>query len=350
MNWEATTNLKEGLIKTYRWQKEYSKPLYEKKLYQDQVKHKISAVIACYKDAQAIPFMYERLVKTFYKISVDYEIIFVNDASPDNTSEVLQVLAQQDKHIIGIEHSRNFGSQSAFMSGMEISTGDVVVLLDGDLQDPPELIEEFYSKWNEGNDVVYGRRVKREGNRMLIKLYKVFYRIFRNLSYVPMPLDAGDFSMMDRRVVEELIKLPETDQFLRGLRAWVGFKQVGVPYTRPERMFGITTNNWRKNIGWARKAIFSFSYVPLELLTYLGWTLTTLSLIAIITQIVLYFMGSPVPHGITTIVVLILFFGGVNMLAISILGEYLGKILEEVKKRPKFIRKRIIKSQQDAEE
>ena len=350
LNWEATTDLKEGLIKTYRWQKEYSKPLYEKKLYQDQVKHKISAVIACYKDAQAIPFMYERLVKTFYKISVDYEIIFVNDASPDNTSEVLQVLAQRDKHIIGIEHSRNFGSQSAFMSGMEISTGDVVVLLDGDLQDPPELIEEFYSKWNEGNDVVYGRRVKREGNRMLIKLYKVFYRIFRNLSYVPMPLDAGDFSMMDRRVVEELIKLPETDQFLRGLRAWVGFKQVGVPYTRPERMFGITTNNWRKNIAWARKAIFSFSYVPLELLTYLGWTLTTLSLIAIITQIVLYFMGSPVPHGITTIVVLILFFGGVNMLAISILGEYLGKILEEVKKRPKFIRKRIIKSQQDAEE
>ena len=350
LNWEATTDLKEGLIKTYRWQKEYSKPLYEKKLYQDQVKHKISAVIACYKDAQAIPFMYERLVKTFYKISVDYEIIFVNDASPDNTSQVLQVLAQRDKHIIGIEHSRNFGSQSAFMSGMEISTGDVVVLLDGDLQDPPELIEEFYSKWNEGNDVVYGRRVKREGNRMLIKLYKVFYRIFRNLSYVPMPLDAGDFSMMDRRVVEELIKLPETDQFLRGLRAWVGFKQVGVPYTRPERMFGITTNNWRKNIGWARKAIFSFSYVPLELLTYLGWTLTTLSLIAIITQIVLYFMGSPVPHGITTIVVLILFFGGVNMLAISILGEYLGKILEEVKKRPKFIRKRIIKSQQDAEE
>ena len=350
LNWEATTNLKEGLIKTYRWQKEYSKPLYEKKLYQDQVKHKISAVIACYKDAQAIPIMYERLIKTFYKISVDYEIIFVNDASPDNTSEVLQVLAQRDKHIIGIEHSRNFGSQSAFMSGMEISTGDAVVLLDGDLQDPPELIEEFYSKWKEGNDVVYGRRVKREGNRALMKLYKVFYRIFRNLSYVPMPLDAGDFSMMDRRVVEELIKLPETDQFLRGLRAWVGFKQVGVPYTRPERMFGITTNNWRKNIGWARKAIFSFSYVPLELLTYLGWTLTTLSLIAIITQIVLYFMGSPVPHGITTIIVLILFFGGVNMLAISILGEYQGKILEEVKKRPKFIRKRIIKSQQDAEE
>jgi polyisoprenyl-phosphate glycosyltransferase len=346
--WEATTGLKEGLIKTSNWQKEYSKPLYEKKIYQDQIKHKITTVIACYKDAQAMPIMYERLVKTFYKINVDYEIIFVNDCSPDNTSEVLQVLAQQDRHVVGIEHSRNFGSQSAFMSGMEIATGDAIVLLDGDLQDPPELIVDFYTKWNEGYDVVYGQRIKRDGNKFLVRLYRIFYRIFRNLSYVPIPLDAGDFSMMDRKVVEELIKLPETDQFLRGLRAWVGFKQTGVPYTRPERMFGVTTNNWRKNLAWARKAIFSFSYVPLELLTYLGWTLTVVSLLAAIVQIILYFTGSPIPHGITTIIVLILFFGGINMLAISIIGEYQAKILEEVKKRPKFIRRNIIKSQNDA--
>ena len=343
LNWEATTSLKDGLLKTLAWQKKYSKPLYEKKIYQDKIKHKITAVIACYKDAQAMPIMYERLVKTFLKINVDYEIIFVNDCSPDNTSDVLQVLTQQDKNIIGIEHSRNFGSQSAFMSGMEISSGDVVVLLDGDLQDPPELIESFYEKWNQGFDVIYGERIKRDGNKLLVFLYKIFYRLFRSLSYIPIPLDAGDFAMMDRKVVNELINLPETDQFLRGLRAWVGFKQVGVPYIRPERMFGVTTNNWRKNLAWARKGIFSFSYVPLELLTYLGWTLTTVSFLAIIIQIVLYFTGSPVPHGITTIIVLILFFGGINMLAISILGEYQAKILEEVKKRPKFIRRRIIK-------
>ena len=345
LNWEATTDLKEGLIKTYNWQKEYSKPLYEKKIYQDQIKHKITAVIACYKDAQAMPIMYERLVKTFHKINADYEIIFVNDCSPDNASEVLQVLVRQDKHVVGIEHSRNFGSQSAFMSGMEISTGDAVVLLDGDLQDPPELIEDFYAKWKEGIDVVYGQRVKRDGNKTLVKLYKVFYRIFRNLSYVPIPLDAGDFSMIDRKVVDELTRLPETDQFLRGLRAWVGFKQVGVPYVRPERMFGVTTNNWRKNLAWARKAIFSFSYVPLELLTYLGWTLTLVSLLAAVVQIILYFTGSPIPHGITTIIVLILFFGGINMLAISIIGEYQAKIIEEVKKRPKFIRRNVIRHQ-----
>ncbi|MET0638206.1 MAG: NAD-dependent epimerase/dehydratase family protein [Chitinophagaceae bacterium] len=347
LGWESTTDLKTGLLKTYEWQKQYSKPLYEKKLFQDLVRHKVTAVIACYKDAQAIPIMYERIVKVCHKINVDYEIIFVNDNSPDNTSEILQALVQQDKHVIGIEHSRNFGSQSAFMSGMEISTGDVVVLMDGDLQDPPELIEEFYQKWNEDFDVVYGQRIKREGNRFLVRLYKVFYRIFRNLSYIPIPLDAGDFSMMDRKVVNELVKLPETDQFLRGLRAWVGFKQTGVPYVRPERMFGVTTNNWRKNIGWARKAIFSFSYVPLELLTYLGWILTAISMLAAVTQIILYLAGTPVPHGLTTIIVLILFFGGVNMLAVSILGEYQAKILEEVKKRPKFIRRRILQSVQD---
>lgn len=170
------------------------------------------------------------------------------------------------------------------------------------------------------------------------------WRIFfgrRSVSYVPMPLDAGDFSLMDRKVVDELIKLPETDQFLRGLRAWVGFKQTGVDYIRPERMFGVTTNNMRKNFSWARKAIFSFSFVPLELITYLGVFLTIFSFVAIIIQIILYFAMPGNPHGITTIIVLILFFGGLQMLGISVLGEYQGKILEETKRRPKFIRRNI---------
>ena len=343
LNWKSATSLKEGLQKTYDWQKNYSKPLYEKKLLQDRIRHKLSAVIACYRDAEAVPFMHKRLVETFQKLGVDYEIIFVNDASPDNASEVLQKLVNEDDHVIAIEHSRNFGSQSAFLSGMEISTGDGVVLLDGDLQDPPELIEKFYAEWEKGFDVVYGRRVAREGDQTLASLYKMFYRLFRSVSYVPMPLDAGDFSLMDRKVVDELIKLPETDQFMRGLRAWVGFKQTGVDYVRPERMFGVTTNNWRKNLAWARKAIFSFSYVPLELMTYLGWALTILSFIAIIVQIILYFVIPGNPHGVTTIIVLVLFFGGLQMLGISILGEYQGKILEESKRRPKFIRKNIFR-------
>ena len=343
LGWSSETTLADGLRKTSEWQKQYSYPLYEKKLIQDKIRHKLTAVIACYKDAQAIPIMYQRLVATFKKINVDYEIIFVNDASPDNTLDVLHPLVQQDDHVIAIEHSRNFGSQAAFLSGMEISTGDGVILLDGDLQDPPELIEQFYEVWQQGNDVVYGRRVQREGNQQLVFFYRVFYRIFRKLSYVPIPLDAGDFSLMDRKVVDQLINMPETDQFLRGLRAWVGFKQVGVDYVRPERMFGQTTNNWRKNIAWARKAIFSFSYVPLEMLSYLGGLLTVISFIAIVLQIIAYFCLPGNPHGITTIIVLILFFGGLNMMGIALIGEYQGKILEEAKKRPKFIRKNVFR-------
>jgi len=345
LGWKSETPLNEGLKLTADWQKSYSKPLYEKKLVQDKIRHKLSAVIACYKDEQAIPFMYERLTATFKKIMVDYEIIFVNDCSPDNTALVLQHLVNQDDHVIAIEHSRNFGSQSAFLSGMEISTGDGVILLDGDLQDPPEMIEKFYAEYLNGFDVIYGRRVAREGNQQLALFYKIFYRVFRSVSYVPIPLDAGDFSLMDRKVVNELVQMPETDQFLRGLRAWVGFRQTGVDYVRPERMFGTTTNNMRKNISWARKAIFSFSYVPLEFLSYSGWVLTGLSFIAIFIQIILYFALPGTPHGITTIIVLILLFGGLNMLAISLIGEYQAKIVEEVKKRPKFIRRQIYKKE-----
>jgi polyisoprenyl-phosphate glycosyltransferase len=344
LNWTNSTTLQQGLTQTWQWQKDYSKPLYEKKIVQDKIRHKLSAVIACYRDAQAVPYMHERLTSTFRKIGVDYEIIFVNDASPDNASEVLQKLVQDDDHVIAIEHSRNFGSQAAFLSGMEISTGDGVILLDGDLQDPPELIEQFYAKYQEGYDVIYGRRVRREGNQSLAFFYKIFYRIFRSLSYVPIPVDAGDFSLMDRKVVEQLVLMPETDQFMRGLRAWVGFKQTGVDYIRPERMFGVTTNNWRKNLGWARKAIFSFSYVPLELLTYLGIFLTGFSFLAILWVIInALFIEKDIPHGISTIIVLILFFGGVNMLAVALIGEYQAKILEETKRRPKFIRKNIFR-------
>ena len=209
---------------------------------------KLSAIVACYRDAQAVPHMYERLRAVFEKIDVDGEIIFVNDASPDDAAQVLRELAGRDQTVVVINHSRNFGSQSAFTSGMRISTGDAVVLMDGDLQDPPELIEKFYERWREGYDVVYGSRVGREAPPYMRFLYKAFYRLFRAASYVRVPVDAGDFSLLDRRVVVALNSLPENNRFLRGLRAWVGFNQTGVPYVRPERMFGRTTNNFLKNI------------------------------------------------------------------------------------------------------
>ncbi len=299
---------------------------------------KISAIIACYRDAPAVPIMHERLTAVFNKIGVDYEIIFVNDNSPDNAREVLAQLAARDPHVVVINHSRNFGSQSGFTSGMKIATGDAVVLLDGDLQDPPELIEPFHQKWCEGYDVVYGNRVKREATLFLKIAYKAFYRLFRSASYVPIPLDAGDFSLIDKRVVKAMNSLPENNRFMRGLRAWVGFKQIGVPYVRPERMFGRTTNSLIKNLGWARKAILSFSYAPLDFITWIALITVGFSFLAIALQIVgRIFFPDLAPPGFTTLIVFFLFLGGIQLLCLSIIGSYLAHIYDEVKRRPPYI-------------
>lgn len=305
---------------------------------------KITAVIACYKDERAISHMHQRLTATFNKINVDYEIIFVNDGSPDNTEEMLAALVENDTHTIAINHSRNFGSQMAFTSGMELASGEAVVLLDGDLQDPPEIIEQFYEKWLQGFDVVYGVRVKREAPLMMQISYRLFYIIFHKMSYIKIPLNAGDFSLMDRKVVEVMKSFPERDRFLRGLRAWTGFRQIGVPYIRPERMFGKTTNNLYKNINWATRGIFSFSYIPLEIMTMVSFIAFLLALIGIIAQIVLRFIYPYTPHGVTTILVVILFLGSIQLMGISVLGQYIGRIFEEVKQRPKFVVKSVFRN------
>lgn len=302
----------------------------------------VSAIIACYNDEQAIPIMHERLVKVFNAIGCQYEIIFVNDGSPDNSETVLSELASRDPRVIVITHSRNFSSQNAFMSGMQVATGDAVVLLDGDLQDPPEIIPQFVEKWTEGFDVVYGVRARRDASMFLRVAYKLFYRIFSKLSYVRIPRDAGDFSLMDRKIVDILIAMPERDLFIRGLRAWVGFRQIGVPYHRPERMFGRTTNSILKNIRWAKKAIFSFSYEPLEMLFYSALLISLITFLTIIFYFASYLLHPDQPRGTTTIILLILFFGSVQLISISIIGEYLGRVFEEVKQRPTFIVKKIL--------
>jgi len=299
---------------------------------------RLSAVIACYRDAPAVPIMHERLTAVFRSLGVDYEIIFVNDGSPDNAREVLAELSKGDPHVVVVNHTRAFGSQSAFTSGLRLATGDAAVLLDGDLQDPPELIKEFYELWKEGYDVVYGKRVERDAPRIMRLAYKAFYRLFRKLSYIQVPLDAGDFSLLDRRVVNVLNDLPETNRFLRGLRAWVGFKQIGVPYRRPERMFGTTTNSLLKNLGWARRAIISFSYTPLDAIMWLALATVAVAFLGAVAQIVLrIFDPSSVSRGITTLLVVVLFMGGIQLLCLAIIGSYLAHIYEEVKRRPSYI-------------
>jgi dolichol-phosphate mannosyltransferase len=258
---------------------------------------------------------------------------------------VIQEISRTDKRVVGISHSRNFGSQSAFRSGMEIATKNACVLLDGDLQDPPELIERFVEKWREGYDVVYGRRKKRQAPLLMQFAYKAFYRIFDYFSYISIPQDAGDFSLMDKKVVQAILEFPERDLFIRGVRAFVGFKQIGIDYVRPERMFGVTTNNLAKNIGWAKKGILSFSYTPLTILSFSGTLLLIISLLLILVQFSLRILFPDLaPKGTSTILITTLLFGSINLFAIGVVGEYIAKIFEEVKQRPLFIRRKIIKN------
>ena len=302
-----------------------------------QSQRKLTAIAACYKDEQAIPFMAERLQKTFEKIGVDYEIIFVNDGSPDDTQTVIERLATGNPKIKGITHSRNFGSQNAFTSGMKLASGDACILLDGDLQDPPEVIEGFYERWREGFDVVYGVRTRREMPRLLELCYKGFYRLFQTMAYIRVPVDAGDFSLIDRKVMNVLNSLPERDRFVRGLRAWSGFKQTGVPYVRPERMFGRSTNNMLANFRWAKKGIFSFSYIPLEMIALGALIVSFIAVLAAFAQIISRILHPEIPQGIATIIVISLFLGAINLLSLAFIAEYIAKIFEEVKQRPQFV-------------
>ncbi|WP_029003248.1 NAD-dependent epimerase/dehydratase family protein [Azorhizobium doebereinerae] len=347
LGWEARTDLAAGLRATAGWVATLSDEEFEQGTKRNFLNRRrsISAIIACYKDGEAIPHMYRRLTETFRRLEIDYEIIFVNDCSPDDSAAVIQELSAQDSRVIGISHSRNFGSQMAFRSGMELSTKQGVVLLDGDLQDPPELIEQFYPHWEQGFDVVYGRRVRREMPWHWGLLYKLFYRVFAAFSYIRIPLDAGDFSLIDRRVVGWMLNCPERDLFMRGIRAYVGFRQVGVDYVRPERMFGRSTNNFLKNIEWAKKGIFSFSNTPLTMLTAAGVALLGLSFLASVVTILLkVFVPDIAPRGVTTLLLAVIAFGSLNVFAIGIVGEYVAKIMAEVKQRPRLIRAALIRN------
>lgn len=341
MGWKYKTNFEEGLKLNVEWEKTAADKL--KHVYIPSKNKMISAIIACYKDNKSIPILYRRLTETLKKSGYDYEIIFVNDSSPYDDEKVIANLCVQDSHVIGISHSRNFGSQSAFLSGMEISSGDAVVFLDGDGQDPPEVISDFIKKWEEGYDVVYGERIKREAPIYMQIFYKLFYRIFKKLSDIKIPVDAGDFSLIDRKAAIYLMQFTEKDIFLRGLRAWVGFKQIGVPYLRPERLFGKSTNNFWKNIWWAKKGIFSFSTKPLQYIQSIGVFVFLVTLGLGLFYLIDYFVHPPTDaRGVTTIVLLILGIGSIQLISTSILGDYLGKITEEVKNRPRFIRNKIL--------
>jgi nucleoside-diphosphate-sugar epimerase/glycosyltransferase involved in cell wall biosynthesis len=352
LGWAASVPFHQGLALTRDWYErpgnaQYLDISYSRSLAETSSEEPVavSAIVACYRDAEAIPIMYERLKNTFVKLRITFEIIFVNDNSPDDSLEVIERISLCDPRVRGITHSRNFGSQAAFLSGMSLSTGQNCVLLDGDLQDPPELIEQFWEKKSEGFDVVYGRRVEREASWLMRHAYKGFYRVFQILAPFQIPRDAGDFSLMSRVVVDEICEMPERDLFIRAQRAYVGYRQAGIDYKRPERMFGKTTNNLGKNLGWATRGVLAVSRAPLTALSIFSLSLFAVSLLLIVAQVIAKILiPSSAPDGVISISVLILGLGSLNLLAISIVGEYVGRILEESKRRPRFVRRLVTQS------
>jgi dolichol-phosphate mannosyltransferase len=297
----------------------------------------ISIVVPCYNEQENIRALHERTVAVMAKVTTDWELVFVDNGSRDESGATFAALAAQDSHVTVLSLSRNFGSQAAYSSGIEYAHGSAVICMDGDLQDPPEVIPELVARWLEGYEVVYGDRVRRKAGFAMQVANKAFYRLLRRFSYIDIPLDAGDFGLLDRRVVDIMNAMPERNRLIRGLRAWVGFRQVGVPYARDARHAGRSSNSLLDLFRWASTGLVSYSYAPLELISVLAGAVMVLAAIAIVIYTVLYFINPNVPQGFQTLLVAILFLGAVQLLCFSIMSEYIAKIFEEVKARPKYI-------------
>jgi len=298
---------------------------------------KISVVIPCFNEAENIYTMYERLVKVFEKITPNKEFIFVDNNSTDNSERIYEDLCSSDKDVSAIIMSRNFGtSDSSYTAGTEYASGDAIVWIDGDIQDPPELISQLTEKWLQGYNVVYGIRKKRNAGFFWRWAANAFYKILNRYSYVEMPLYAGDFCIIDRKVADIFNSFPERDRFVRGLRAWVGFKHTGIEYTRLERNAGKPFASLGIYFRIAKKGIISFSYSPLTLISNIALVAMFLSLFALFIYPILAIFY-PAPRGYLTILILMLFIASTQFFVLAILGEYVARIFEEVKGRPKYI-------------
>jgi dolichol-phosphate mannosyltransferase len=299
----------------------------------------LSVIVPCYNEQDVLRATHERLTSVLASLSwLEYEVIFVNDGSHDDTQLILTQLQLLDPHVRVLLLSRNFGHQIAVTAGLEEAAGDAVVIIDADLQDPPELIPQMVQLWRDGNDVVYGLRTDRKGESTF-KLWtaKVFYRLINRLSETKMPFDAGDFRLLDRRVVEVINSMPERARFLRGMVSWAGFRQVSLPYERAARHAGSSKYPIRKMVHFAMDGIISFSLVPLKLAIWTGFLAIWIAVAGIIVAIVDRLMDKHLTRGWASLFVAVLFMGGVQLVSLGIIGEYLGRIYTEVKRRPLYV-------------
>ncbi len=297
-----------------------------------------SVVVPIYYEEEVLPDTYRRISQVMDGLGEPWELICVNDGSQDRSLPMLLEMRAQDPRVKIVSFSRNFGHQVAITAGTDFADGDAVIIIDADLQDPPEVIPDLVAKWREGYEVVYARRAERAGETAF-KLWtaSLFYRLLRRVSDVDIPLDTGDFRLMDRRVVLAMRELREKHRFMRGLSSWVGFKQIGVDYRRLERYAGETKYPLRKMLRLTGDAITSFSYLPLRLSTGFGFFLAILSLIGIAITIGLRLSGNNAFFGQATTLVAVLLLGGIQLIFLGILGEYLGRIYDEVKGRPLYV-------------
>ena len=298
----------------------------------------LSVVVPVYNEGEGINPFYERTKQVLEHLKpLEHEIIFVDDGSRDNSYQQLTTLADQDIHVKVIKFSRNFGHQIAITAGVDYAEGQAVVVIDSDLQDPPEVIRAFVEKWKEGYDVVYGVRDERKGEGRLKRWTAAgFYRIFRAIVPIDIPVDTGDFRLMSRRVVDKLKAIQERDRFVRGLVSWLGFKQTGVVYSRDPRYAGETKYPFRKMVRFAFDGITSFSSLPLKLATVLGYITSGFAFLYASSVFVQKMLGNTV-QGWATIMVGMLFLGGVQLICLGIIGEYIGRIFTETKHRPLYI-------------
>lgn len=305
--------------------------------------HPIYSIVApVFNEAETLPHFYERVIKVMEGLGEPFEIVLINDGSRDKTYSILQEIHAKDARVRVIDFSRNFGHQIAISAGLDYAQGDAVIVLDSDLQDPPEVVPDLIARWRDGAEVVYAQRAKRKGETFFkLATAAAFYRLIQRITAVNIPSDTGDFRLLDRQVVDTLIKMREHHRFMRGLSAWVGFRQDAVQYERHERFAGTTKYPLNKMIRFSLDAITSFSHVPLQIATSLGFGLALISLIGILIAIILRLFTDAIVGQATTLI-MVLFMGGIQLIFLGIIGEYLGRIYDEVRARPLYIVRKVL--------
>ncbi len=308
----------------------------------------INLLIPLYNEEIVFDSLVERLDSLMKRSPIAISAILVDDGSSDHTSKKMKELAEKDARFTSVILSRNFGHQYALSAGMSyVDATEAVLILDGDLQDPPELLDDMYKLFKEGYDVVYAVRQKRKEGLLKKMAYKYFYRLLDKMSYIKIPLDSGDFSLVSRRVIDQLNLMREESRFLRGMRSWVGFNQIGINYERNEREQGDSKYTWGKLLKLALNGIFNFSELPIRFITGLGLLTISVSMIYFFSTLIRRFVFNVVPEGFTALLFVFILFGGVQLVSIGIIGEYIIRIFFQVKKRPLFIVKSVIKSKSE---